>query len=93
MADETVVDALVLAALERGVASGRAVSRTAGPGVAVHRALRRLERDGLVRSGALPRARGRQRLYRLTGRGEEALAVSRLEAKSLALGRAGEAGR
>jgi DNA-binding HxlR family transcriptional regulator len=84
MVDETAVDGLVLAALDRGAATWRAVCRGAGPGRAVHRALRRLERDGLVRSAPLPRARGPQRMYRLTGTGEEALAVSRLAARSIA---------
>jgi DNA-binding PadR family transcriptional regulator len=89
VADEAAIDMLVLAALQRGgAASGRAISRLAGPGVAVHRALRRLERDRLVSSGPLPRARARQRLYRLTGDGEEALAVSRLAARSVSRRRA-----
>jgi DNA-binding PadR family transcriptional regulator len=93
MAEQLAVTELVLAALERGASSGRGLSRTAGPGRAVHRSLRSLERDGLVGSTQLRRARGGQRLYRLTGSGAEALAVSRLTAKSLARGRAGEAGR
>jgi DNA-binding HxlR family transcriptional regulator len=93
MAEQIAVTQLVLAALQRGAAGGRSLSRAAGPGVAVHRSLRSLERDGLVRSTPLPRSSGPQRLYRLTGRGREALALWRLEAKSLARGRAGEAGR
>jgi len=93
MAEQIAVTELVLAALERGAASGRDLSRAAGSGLAVHRSLRSLEREGLVRSGVLRRAGGRRRLYRLTAAGREALAVSRLAAKSLARGRAGEAGR
>jgi DNA-binding MarR family transcriptional regulator len=88
MAEQIAVPELVLAVLERGATTGRGLSRTAGLGLAVHRSLRSLELEGLVRSTPLPRARGRQRLYRVTGRGEEALAVSRLAAKSLARGRA-----
>jgi predicted ArsR family transcriptional regulator len=74
----------VLAALRRGAATGRGLSRSAGPDVAVHRALRRLERDGLVRSAPLSGAPRGKRLYRLTRAGEEALAVSHLATKSLA---------
>jgi DNA-binding MarR family transcriptional regulator len=87
MATEAAVDALVLAALDRGAETARALFRGAAAGALVHRALRRLEREGLVRSVPLRHARGRQRLYRLTGSGEEALALSRLAVKSLARGR------
>jgi DNA-binding PadR family transcriptional regulator len=84
MGDESMVDGLVLTALEHGATTGRGISTRMGRGVAVHRALRRLERDGLVRSSQLPRARRRQRLYRLTRAGEEALAAWRLIIVSLA---------
>jgi DNA-binding PadR family transcriptional regulator len=91
MADEAAVDGLVLTALASGAATGRAISATAGRGIAVHRALRRLEREGLVRSARLSHANRRQRLYRLTGSGEEALATWRVTALSLA--RAAKGGR
>jgi DNA-binding PadR family transcriptional regulator len=91
MGDELAVDGLVLKALATGAATGRSISAAVGPGVAVHRTLRRLERERLVRSSPLPRAKRRQRLYRLTRSGEEALAAWRLTALSLA--RAGESAR
>jgi DNA-binding PadR family transcriptional regulator len=89
MEDEQTVDPLILGALEHGAASGRGLSRSAGPGAAVYRALRRLERDGLVRSSALRRSHGRQRLYRLTPAGAEAIAAWRLVLLGLAGGRKG----
>jgi DNA-binding PadR family transcriptional regulator len=89
MGDELATDGLVLKALAEGAASGRAISSAVGRGVHVHRTLRRLEREGLVRSGALPRAKRRQRLYRLTQAGEEALAAWRLVILSLARGEKG----
>jgi DNA-binding PadR family transcriptional regulator len=91
MGDDLSVDGLVLKALADGAATGRAISAAAGRGIPVHRTLRRFERDGLVRSAPLPRAKRRQRLYRLTRSGEEALAAWRLTALSLA--RAGKGAR
>ena len=84
MGDNLPVDGLVLKALADGAATGRAISAAVGRGVAVHRIVRRLEREGLVRSSPLPRAGRRQRRYRLTRTGEEALAAWRLTALSLA---------
>ena len=91
MGGELALDGLVLKALDEGATTGRAISAAAGRGVAVHRTLRRFERDGLVRSAPLPGAKRRQRAYRLTRAGEEALAAWRLTALSLA--RAAESGR
>ncbi len=62
------VDALVLAELARG-------PRVRWRFSSAHRALRRLERDGLVASAPLRGARRGQRRYRLTRAGEEALAA------------------
>jgi DNA-binding PadR family transcriptional regulator len=84
MGDDLAQDGLVLKALARGAATGRAISSAAGRGVLVHRTLRRLEDEGLVHSDPLPRASRRQRRYRLTRSGEEALAAWRLTALSLA---------
>jgi DNA-binding PadR family transcriptional regulator len=89
MVNELATDGLVLKALADGAASGRAISAAVGRGVPVHRTLRRLEREGLVRSAPLPCARRRQRLYRLTRSGEEALAAWRLVILSLARGEKG----
>ena len=91
MGDTLAIDGLVLKALAEGASSGRSLSAAVGPGVSVHRTLRRLEREGLVRSAPLPRAKRRQLLYRLTRSGEEALAAWRLTALSLA--RTSEGGR
>jgi DNA-binding PadR family transcriptional regulator len=80
---QTALDGLVLAALDaHGRATGRAISRAAGKGVLLYPTLRRLERDGLVSSVPLVRSTRRQRLYRLTRAGEEAMAVWRLVVRS-----------
>jgi DNA-binding HxlR family transcriptional regulator len=84
MVDETVADGLVLTGLDRGAATGRAISSQAGRGVTIHCTLRRLERDGLVRSVPVRGARRPQRLYRLTAAGEEALLAWRLVLRTLA---------
>jgi DNA-binding PadR family transcriptional regulator len=80
------VDELVLAELRRAPAHGYAVSNALerrGSSTArssVHRALRRLERDGLV-SGKWQDGR-RRRVYRITRAGAEALRVRALEVRS-----------
>jgi DNA-binding PadR family transcriptional regulator len=91
LADDLAVDGLVLKAMADGASTGRAISGAVGRGVAVHRTLRRLEREGLVRSAPLRGANRLQRGYRLTRSGEVALAAWRLTALSLA--RAGESRR
>jgi len=81
------VDRLILEELRRAPAHGYAISTAlARRGVrvarsAVHGALRRLERDGVVvRSWQDGR---RRRVYRLTRTGDEALRLRRLEFHSL----------
>ena len=79
MRRQAVVDGLVLAALaQRGPSTGRGVSRAIGVRAPVFPALRRLERDHLVIGRPLEESTRRQRLYGLTGEGEEALAAWRL---------------
>jgi DNA-binding PadR family transcriptional regulator len=65
------IDALVLAELARAPQTRWRFS-------AAYRALRRLERDGLVTSAPLRGTKRGRRLYRLTQAGAEALAVARL---------------
>jgi PadR family transcriptional regulator PadR len=87
------LDALVLAALEAEPGHGYAILRRLSARSddvfrfsegTVYPALHRLERDGLVRSRwALARGR-RRRVYRITSRGREALAVRRLEWQTFA---------
>jgi DNA-binding HxlR family transcriptional regulator len=76
-------DGLVLASLECGMTHGREITRAlpSTDAAAVHRALRRLERDGLVNAVPPRRILGR-RAYRMTRDGDEALAVRRLEWRS-----------
>ena len=74
-----VPDGAVLSALaEDGPATGRGVARAVGLRAPIYPALRRLERDGLVASESLAGSTSRQRLYRLTQSGAEALAIWRL---------------
>jgi len=81
------VDRLILEELRRAPAHGYAISTAlARRGVrvarsAVHGALRRLERDGVV-VGRWQDGR-RRRVYRLTRAGDEALRLRRLEFHSL----------
>jgi DNA-binding PadR family transcriptional regulator len=77
------LDGLVLALLENGMTHGREIARAlpSTDAAAVHRALRRLEREGLVNAVPPRRFLGR-RAYRLTRDGDEALAVRRLEWRS-----------
>jgi DNA-binding PadR family transcriptional regulator len=73
------LDGLVLTALaERGPATGRGVARAVDRRAPVYPVLRRLERDRLVASRPLHGSTRRQRLYRVTDEGEEALGVWRL---------------
>ena len=82
------VDRLILEELRRAPAHGYAISTAlARRGLqvarsAVHSALRRLERDGVV-TGKWQDGR-RRRVYRLTQAGDEALRLRRLEVRSLA---------
>ena len=74
------VDVLVLAALaDRRPTTGRGLAHALR--ARIYPALRRLERDELIASTPLPESTRRQRLYRLTDGGAEALAVSRLAAR------------
>ena len=84
---ETHLDGLVLAVLERGRAHGRQVARAIpdASAAAAHRSLRRLEREGLVVVVPERRRLLGRRTYRLTRRGETALAVRRLEWRSAAV--------
>src|SRR5919201_969745 len=81
-----IVDELILAELRCAPAHGYALSNalerrgSSAARSSVHRALRRLERDGLV-SGTWQDGRHR-RVYRLTPAGAEALRVRALEVRS-----------
>jgi len=73
------LDQAVLAALaHQGPATGRGVAGRLGTRIPVYPVLRRLEYERLVSSRPLPGSTRRARLYRITGRGAEALAVLRL---------------
>lgn len=77
------LDGAILAALARyGPATGRGLRSRVGARAPVHPALRRLERERLVTSRPLSSSTRRTRLYRLTRRGQEALAAVRLWAGS-----------
>ena len=77
-------DGAVLSVLaEHGPATGRGIARAVGLRSPIYAVLRRLERDRLVASEPVPGSTSRQRLYRLTEPGAEALAVWRLSTSSL----------
>jgi PadR family transcriptional regulator, regulatory protein PadR len=90
---KTNLDALVLAALAMEPAHGYAIIKRLRdrsddvfrlPEGTVYPALHRLERDGLVKSRWTEAHGRRRRVYRITGAGEEALAVRKLEWRAYA---------